>query len=421
MRPLVIVGLLMSCISAFALDICDSVKVHFQQGKSRLEMNIGNNGRVINSLDEYLQHRYQDSTFYQLYKVEVVGATSPEGSVALNRSLAQKRANILLKQIDQYTLLPDSAKSIRTIARDWEGLLSLVREDNYIPQKQLVIAFLEKLIVQEKLGTKPNGIDPFWELVKLADGLPYRYMYHNLFPELRTSTLYLWYRPQTKKIEHRIVPLAIAGGVPEAQAIAIPQPCIKQEDEPTELCLALKTNGLYDLAAVPNIGLELAIGKHWSVTANWMYAWWSNDISHWYWRIYGGDLGVRYWFASPEANSPLTGHHLGLYGQLFTYDFALNGVGQIGGKPQTGLWDNANYAAGLEYGYSLPIAPQLNLDFVIGLGYMGGIYHEYKVIDDCYVWQATKNRNYWGPTKAEISLVWRLGKDKSTAKKGGNL
>ena len=421
MRNLLIIGLLICCISAQAVELCDSVKVYFRQGKSKLEMNIGNNSHVIESLDQYFDIKSQDSTFYTLYRVEVVGASSPEGSVALNRRLSQKRARILLDQVDRYATLPQSMKSTRSIGRDWEGLLRLVREDEYVPHQQQVIDFLEQLIKQENLHITPRGIDPFWKLVMLADGTPYRYMYYNLFPKLRASTLYMWYRHETKKMAHAITPITITDDMPDTKALAsIPQPCV-EIPQPIELNLALKTNGLYDLAAVPNIGLELAIGRHWSVTANWMYAWWSNDACHWYWRIYGGDIGVRYWFASPQHNTQLTGHHIGLYGQLFTYDFAINGLGQIGGKPQTGLWDNANYAAGLEYGYSLAIAPQLNLDFVIGLGYMGGIYNEYKAIDDCYVWQVTKSRKYLGPTKAEVSLVWRLGKDKPAVKKGGNL
>ena len=43
----------------------------------------------------------------------------------------------------------------------------------------------------------------------------------------------------------------------------------------------------------------------------------------------------------------------------------------MGGKPGGTLWEKMNYAVGLEYGYSLPVARRLNLDFVIGLGYWG--------------------------------------------------
>ena len=59
----------------------------------------------------------------------------------------------------------------------------------------------------------------------------------------------------------------------------------------------------------------------------------------------------------------------------------------MGGKPGGTLWDKMNWAAGVEYGYSLPVARRLNIDFTIGVGYWGGTYHEYKPVDDCYVWQ----------------------------------
>lgn len=54
-----------------------------------------------------------------------------------------------------------------------------------------------------------------------------------------------------------------------------------------------------------------------------MYAWWNSKKRHNYWRLYGGELEIRKYFGRRAAEKPLTGHHLGLYGQLFTYDFEL--------------------------------------------------------------------------------------------------
>ncbi|MGM9872153.1 MAG: DUF3575 domain-containing protein, partial [Muribaculaceae bacterium] len=79
----------------------------------------------------------------------------------------------------------------------------------------------------------------------------------------------------------------------------------------------------------------------------------------------------------------------------------------------------AHWGAGIEYGFALPIARRLNIDFTIGLGYLGGEYREYIPIDNCYVWQATKYRHWWGPTKVEISLMWLIGRDNYNKAKGG--
>lgn len=178
----------------------------------------------------------------------------------------------------------------------------------------------------------------------------------------------------------------------------------------------IRTNMLYDLGAIPNIGAEFYLGANFSVVANWEYSWWKSDKKSWYWRSYGGDVALRYWMGKAAKQKPLTGHHLGIYGQMITYDFEVGGKGYIAdsgfGKDKS---DDAtlgwNWAAGLEYGYSLPIARRLNIDFTLGVGYHWGNFKEYLPIDGHYVWQATKRRQYIGPTKLEISLVWLIGCD----------
>lgn len=166
--------------------------------------------------------------------------------------------------------------------------------------------------------------------------------------------------------------------------------------------MGVKTNMLYDAALIPNIGVDISLGKRWSIAGNWMYAWWKNDRKHNYWRTYGGDIEMRYWFGSKNRKEQLAGHHIGLYGQMITYDFELGGRGYLGEK-----W---SYAGGISYGYSLPVGRRFNIDFTLGVGYLEGEYMEYDPIDGHYVWQSTKNRRWYGPTKAEVSLVWLIGK-----------
>lgn len=103
-------------------------------------------------------------------------------------------------------------------------------------------------------------------------------------------------------------------------------------------------------------------------------------------------------------------HHLGVYAQGLTFDF------ETGGK---GYLSNFSYGFGLEYGYSLPVAKRLNIDFGLCIGYGGGKYKVYEPEDDCYVYKETKQRHWFGPTRAEISLIWLLGNGNQNSKKGG--
>lgn len=178
-----------------------------------------------------------------------------------------------------------------------------------------------------------------------------------------------------------------------------------------------KTNLLYDAALIPNIGLEFPVSRHLSINADWMYAWWSNHDKNRHWRIYGGDLGLRYYFSSGCRDRwNLTGHHIGLYGQVLVFQIAFGGKGYITGIPGENLWGKPYLGGGVEYGYTKRIGRRLNLDFSLGIGYMAGEYRVYRPDQGHYLWQSSHKRNWFGPTKAEISLQWLIGK---MPKKGG--
>lgn len=181
--------------------------------------------------------------------------------------------------------------------------------------------------------------------------------------------------------------------------------------------MAGKTNLVYDALLVPNIGLEFYLGRNWSIGADWMYSWWSKNSRHRYWRIYGGGITLRRWFGRAASEKPLTGHHIGVYGLAGTYDIEFGGTGYMGGKPGDNMFARMSYGGGIEYGYSLPLTRRLNMDFTIGLGYLGGKYYKYKPYEGHYVWLETKNRHYFGPTKIEVSLVWLIGRGNANSNK----
>ena len=404
MKRFLLLGLLL-CVAfmASAQVVLDTVKIYFRQGKHELELDFKDNRQVLDKINR--------SAFY-LKKVEVVGGASPEGSVSLNKALSEKRAQEIFDYLSRYGNLADSMKVTRFIGRDWQGLLDLVKADPKVPYQKESIILLEEIIRMEAAGSKR---DLFWKLVAFRRGKPYRYMYYKLFPELRASQMLLMQWEAPKPLEP--TPYNFVTVKPEFSSLLLKVP-MPVDSRCKSYHWAIKTNALYDLLLVPNIGVEFGFGKNWSVGANWMYAWWSNRGKNDFWRIYGGDVEVRRWFGKKAAEKPLTGHHVGVYAQALTYDFCLDYKGYMGGEPEGNILDKMNYAFGLEYGYSLPIARRLNLDFVLGLGYWGGTYHEYRVIDDCKVWQASKNRHWFGPTKAEVSLVWLLGSSNAN-KKGG--
>lgn len=177
--------------------------------------------------------------------------------------------------------------------------------------------------------------------------------------------------------------------------------------------LFLTTNMLYDAVLTPNIGVGLCVTDKITIFADWMYARWSNRDKRRYWRIYGGDIEARYRIGRQKANSPLAGHHVGVYCSMACYDF------QAGRSHRGVLSAKWNYAVGMSYTYSMPIATHFNIDFNLGVGYLWGTYKRHRLIDDCDVWLSTHKLGWFGPTRAGVSLVWLIGKDMTNKRKGG--
>lgn len=402
-------------ISTFAQIEKDSVKVHFRVSDTHIDPEFGGNGETLDSIFHKLE---TDSLLYgpthRLTAVKVTGAASPEGSVQFNKLLSEKRAEAIFNEFRKRGLLSDSLASFTFIGRDWHGLRNEVSADPNVPFQADVLSLLDRI------ESTDAPVHPLKDLKELHNGQPYRYLLAHLFPDLRASRLTVEYERLFPAVRIPDLPLV----APETSASVVgeilPLPiALGTVKECRPFYMDLKTNMLYDALLLPNIGAEFYIGKNFSLTADWMYGWWDRDRTHYYWRAYGGNIGARWWFGKAAHEKPLTGHHIGLFAGAITYDFELGKGGIMGGIPRGTLWERCNFISGVEYGYSLPVARRLNIDFSLALGYMGGKYLKYEPKYGFYIWQSTHRLHWFGPTKAEISLVWLIGCDNWNRKKGG--
>ena len=177
--------------------------------------------------------------------------------------------------------------------------------------------------------------------------------------------------------------------------------------------LALKTNLLFDAALMPNVEIEVPVGKRWSVNGEYAFPWWQFDRGKYCMQVLMGGLEGRYWLGSSKSREDrevLTGHFLGLYAGGGKYDL------QWGEKGYQGEFF---IAAGVSYGWATRIARHLHLEFNIGIGLLRTDYRHYHARDNyqTLLWQENGKYTWFGPTKAKISLVWLLNR---RVKKGGS-
>lgn len=420
-------GLLLSAVimlgyfQIFGQESRKEVCVGFPVGVSILDGAYGDNAARLSEVVSFLDSVKRDSSI-ELVNVSFAGSASPEGPFAINRGLANKRRDALERYVRERVSIPEGLISRRNGTIAWERLAELV-EDSDMPYKEEAVNVLRNVpeFTYNDRGVMTDSRKK--HLMDLQYGRTWNYMLKHFFDQIRNgSVILVTVKERPTVVEKTLasvdsVPAGPGDTITVAEAIESVSP---ETSKP--FYMALKTNMLYDAAAIPNIGIEFYLGKNLSIGADWMYAWWSKSDKHRYWRTYGGDIELRWWFGKKAHVKPLTGHHLGAYFQVLTYDVQFGNKGYMAGKPGCPMWDRATLGGGISYGYSLPVARRLNIDFELGVGYLGGKYLEYRVIDDHNVWQSTKMRHWFGPTKVEVSLVWLLGNGNFNSKneKGGN-
>jgi len=400
--------------------------VYFPTGYAVIVPDYRGNEAALQEFYSAVRNLQKDSTA-TLKSIHIISSSSPTGKTSNNEALSLKRGETLRSILSEELSLPSSMFSLEHRGEDWDALLRLVEEAGDFKWKEEVSDIIRNtpiwVIRDGKIVSSRKK-----QLMDLAGGRAWNSLREEIFLLMQSSSAIecevermtpppavevLPPAPKEPEImdEEPAAPEVKEPETPKAEESAAEaiDPLMMVEKERRPLYMSLKTNLLYDLALTPNIGAEFYVKNGWSIGGWWQYAWWKNDNTHYYHRTYGGELDVRKYFGARAEQKPLTGHHLGLYLQGATYDFEFGGTGNL---------SKFSYGAGFEYGCSLPVAKRLNIDFGVGVGYFGGRYEKYEPEDGHYVWKQTLQRNFFGPTKAEISLVWLLGHG-NTNKKGG--
>lgn len=158
---------------------------------------------------------------------------------------------------------------------------------------------------------------------------------------------------------------------------------------------ALKTNLAYDAVGVLNLAYEVQVHSRMTLDIPVMWSLWDAQRDHAL-RIAGIQPELRWWIGDETG----TGHFFGIHTHVAWYNLKWNDRRyQDTGRPLLG--------AGLSYGYKLPLSEHWGVSFAIGLGYVNMKYDTYYNIENGAQID-TRIRNYWGPTRVDISLVYRF-------------
>ncbi|MBQ6954177.1 MAG: DUF3575 domain-containing protein, partial [Bacteroidales bacterium] len=357
-----------------------TLEVFFQREDASIDFGYMDNDKRIQAFHDAWKHlqRTPDS---QVKDVLVTGYASPDGPEGLNRRLSKERAQNLGNFIDNLLKVDPSAIHYNNI------VVAGAAKDRQLQRKATVRLAYQTLREAEEVAPPSQ---PKAEPTVIAE------------PETVAE-------PEVKE-----EPEPVIEPVP---VVAAPFAAPAQAPADKSYLFSLRTNLL--LPAL-NVGIEVPLGSHWSVGADWYYPWlWRPkhaqgvDYSGWCVEALGLNLEGRYWFRSHKVNGQRTaptGHSVGLYAMAGYYDFERNYKGLQG-----------EYATvGVDYLYAIPVfKKKLRLELSLGVGYFYSLARNYEVYSQggkgYKVKDMAKSIQYFGPTKATVSLVIPI-----YGKKGGN-
>ncbi|WP_099462921.1 MULTISPECIES: DUF3575 domain-containing protein [Parabacteroides] len=163
--------------------------------------------------------------------------------------------------------------------------------------------------------------------------------------------------------------------------------------------LAIKTNLAYLATTTPNLGLEVALGRKFSLDVSGNY----NS-----WTFFPDGMSLRHVLVQPEFRfwpcKSFEGHFFGVHGHWAKYN-----VGQIPFIPDLDKYTYRGnfYGGGVSYGYHFAIGRRWGLELSLGVGYAYMEYNKY-VCAECAELMGRYKRHYYGPTKLGVSIIYLI-------------
>ena len=163
--------------------------------------------------------------------------------------------------------------------------------------------------------------------------------------------------------------------------------------------IAVKSNLLYDATTTLNAGFEFGLGQKTTLDISGNYNPWkfrNYRLKHWLIQP-----EIRYWFCERFNRT-----FIGLHGHYA--DFNIGGWPDwsfVSGNMQQNRYQGHLYGAGFSVGHSWILKKRWSIEASLGLGYAYIVYEKYPCTT-CGTKSKDTSKNYLGPTKASVSLIY---------------
>lgn len=172
--------------------------------------------------------------------------------------------------------------------------------------------------------------------------------------------------------------------------------------------MAIKINLLYGIGTLtPNLGFEFGITPRSTIDIRGSYNQWglegsweqNRKLAHW-----TVSAEYRYWFCER-----FSGHFVGAHGFFGYYNISEHNLPLLFGKGSDQFRYHGNiFGAGISYGYQWILGKHWSIEAQIGVGYGRMNYDRFDCPRCGDEVESNVKRNYFGPTRAGISLIYMI-------------
>ena len=373
------------------------ISISFANNSAKLDASYRDNAIAMQELESFVRSQLREENGTRAIIVE--GAASPIGKEEYNKRLALRRAQVVRDFL--HTIEGGDRIVIHAVSsgEDWESFARDVLANYNRSNRTEVVEIIRSELSHDEKEAALRRLD--------KSGKTFRELAAKHMASARNAALI------------RVVEIADLTPKPTPMTLDITAPALPL---PNEVAEEVVGNSVLPSAPTPakevrkpvvavrsnllvpalNIGVEVPIGTHWSVGADYYYPWiWPKKDNKDCFEFLGWGIEGRYWFGRERTVfDRLQGHSVGLYGYMGYYDFERNYHGYQGEFVNVGL----------DYTYAMAVGKKkaVHFEFSFGVGYIYSQARKYTVVEangPLISDKITKMIGFFGPTKANVSLV----------------
>ncbi len=184
-----------------------------------------------------------------------------------------------------------------------------------------------------------------------------------------------------------------------AMAMALTATALRAQD------LAVKTNILADATLSPNLGIETAIARQWTLDVEGEYNGWILSHGH-RWKHWAVQPEARYWLGRRLAKHFLGVHVQGGQYNIGGFNGGINFLGSDLRKLSGTRYQGWFLGAGVSYGYAFVLNRNWNVETEVGIGWSYTRYDTFTCVNCGTKDLEDAPHNYVGPTRLAVNLVY---------------